>query len=306
MRSLPLFVALERQMFEKAGLNVKCEPFESPAEGLKELAEDRTDLCITIPIVSLITAEADKPGTVRMLYLAVLSADGGNDAILVRRNSTMASPAELRGRRLGIPPGKTNRAFARLALRPYLGDKPAVTIVELPMYEMLNALKNRNVMALLAFEPTISQGEEQEISRVLVRGALARAIMDPMPIAGAAIKMSFVEENPKTTRKLLAVLFKAADYVRKNEDEARRIANKHLRLKENSSGDLPLSTFWMLPELDEERRDRLQQFADLLHREEILEKPYLMERLYLEQDLIPRHAKRSDSNDDRPAPADDE
>jgi len=276
IRSLPLFVALEKGFLKEAALNVDVVEFTDPTEALALLRKGSLDIAAGFPLVTAWEEELENPGTLKMYYVASIRGDRTSDAILAPEDSTLKELFGLVGRKLGVLQGRTNMAFARLLLDAELGSDAAakVKLVELPADQQFREMKAKRVDALLTFEPWVTLGVEKSGARVLVANPVATFLMDPMPTDVGVVRASFAAERRKEMNRYVDALDKAIKWIRKNDKEARDIARKRLELKHGEANRMALCEYQTLKETrKKDNLAQLQKLADLLAGKHGIDRP---------------------------------
>ena len=287
-RSLPLLVAREKGYFGKAGLTLDAGVVANAAQKLDALMDGSLEVIPAVPFLSVLAAERTKPGMLKIFCVTLNTAAAGNDAILVRKNAQFSRPSDLRGQRVGISPGQSSVAFARLVFKQYLNPDTDLTFVEIALADHLAALDNREVSALFTFEPAISQGAKLGLTQVLVKSPLEKVLTDPLPMAVGVMAVPFLEQNPEMARQIVEVFSKAIDSIRKNEPEARAIAAKALKLNPQAAAEMGLNQFWKLDEIEREERQSLQKIVDTLYRAKLLDQDMSVRDLVLDFSKPPK------------------
>jgi NitT/TauT family transport system substrate-binding protein len=196
-----------------------------------------------------------------------------NDAILVKKDSTITSLQELKGKKLGIVAGSVQwKVLAReiLAKNNLVADKD-VTLVELALGVQAQALSAGQVDAILTVEPVPSIVKAKGIGKELVDHAAARFVANPFYSGVGVIRADFAKENPTTTKKLLAVVEKAINEINSNPDAARQYLKGHTSLDESMITTVPISRFKMYSNLSPEDKNAMKQFYDIFTKYKVVD-----------------------------------
>lgn len=192
----PLYIARDKGLFKKQGLNVKVTTLTQSTQAIPGLLRGDIDLSAGGNYVSFL--QADARGAIKLRILA----DGFHCAtdvvpVLTLPGSPIRKPADLAGRKIAV--NLTNNVQGMMinaVLKSDGVDPSKVTYVQVPFPEMSAALQRGQVDAVSAVEPFAGD----------IRGKLkARKITDSctgptakFPLSGVFATDDFVKNNPKT------------------------------------------------------------------------------------------------------------
>jgi NitT/TauT family transport system substrate-binding protein len=134
----------------------------------------------------------------------------------------LASPgidqlADLKGKRIGVEQTGVGALMLDAALKQASLTASDIQVVNLTLDQHLKAFRNKQIDALVSFEPVASQIEAAGAHRLFDSRAIPGSIVDVLAISSKAL-----EANPDTARKLLARYFQALSWLRQNLAEAAR------------------------------------------------------------------------------------
>ncbi|MBI5159526.1 ABC transporter substrate-binding protein [Candidatus Micrarchaeota archaeon] len=265
LQSLPLFVAVERGMFEKQGIRVELYRLESPNQIIDVLVSEKVDAGAP-SVAAGITAIADlkKPGSLKIYSLTCGDLEHLNDELLVAKNSSINSVAGLKGKRLGIIPGVQFSTVAKKILSENNVNPSEVTLVELPVPNQLPSLASGSVDALLTLEPTGTLGESKNISRILVRNPMVRFVSDPWCGAAGVVTSKFLTEKPAESQAFMRVMQQAI-IATQQDNRTKAYLVKYLSLPEPVAQKTPLPVFITSENIDSRTVEAYQEFADVFY-----------------------------------------
>lgn len=205
----PLEIAVRRGLFKAEGLDVKLRTVSGAAEALPLLKNGQLDVSIGayIPFINFIgSGEAD------MKIVAEGSRTApGTHTIMVPPNSDIKTPADLKGKKIGV---NTKYSVASMLVRA-AAKVHGVTLTEEKNFmqiappEMQSALMSGKVDAIQAVEPFATMTAQATGAQVIwdcSQGATAE-----FPIAGYAAMTDWVNKHPKTLAAFQRALIKAHD-----------------------------------------------------------------------------------------------
>ena len=253
MQTTAFYVALDRQLFDKAGLDVEAVRFEAPNQIIDSLVSNRADVGAPGAAAGItVLAEEKFPGTFKVFGLqgGGIKADRINDGLIVAKDSPIKSFADLRGKVLGHLPGIQWRTISRYLVRKSgLDPDKDIRLVELAVGLQVPAIIAGTIDAALALEPVGSIAVAIGEAKRAMTNPCSALIADPFYSGAAVLTSRFVQERPETARKVVQVL-----------DEATRIANTDLAHVRTS---LPKYTGIKANQLDDVAQPYLRAFGDI-------------------------------------------
>jgi len=255
------FVAKENGYLRDAGLQVREAEMESTNLMIQALSSGQADFNPSASAPALYAAEQNAPGMFKFLFITLMESGRTNNAIIVRDDAPIDSLKDLRGKKVGSPPGATSLVLLKLIFADIGIDTANDLIVqELEPRTQLQALASGHVDALFAIEPIITLGAEKGISRVLEAEPMEKHVMDPIPIAGGVVSAHFAQSHPEIVARLKEAMERSIDFIRRNEVESRSIMAKAIGMPEESARRLGINTYWKTSEVD---KLAVQSLADL-------------------------------------------
>ncbi len=265
VQGLPLYLALGRGYFKAAGLNVKMIKFQSPNQIVDALLSGQVDFVSPSGAMGILgIANLKNPGK-----LEIYAAAGGNDviqndAILVKNGSNISNLQELKGKKLGILPGIQWRTIAQdiLAKNNLVAGKD-VALVELAPGLQAPALASGEIDALLGVEPIPTIIKVKGIGKEIVSKVTAKYVANPFYGGGGAVRTEFAKQNPKTTKKVLAILALAISEINKNPNAARQYLKGNTPLDNSAIAKVPISIIKMYNNFTSQDINAIQKFYDI-------------------------------------------
>lgn len=279
--SLPFFVAKEKGYFQSEGIEVEAIKFTSSTTLTDALVSGQVNIIVAAAIGGLLSLEENSPGQFKIFVLNLhnFKENKFSDRLLVRKDSPIKNLEDLRGKILGIPSGPMAQIFAKRILKGIFNDEKAMKIVPLSFTELVNALAGGSVDAIIVTDPEAINAIEKGIARSILDAPQERYVMDPLPASGYALSSSFIQRRPKEAKKIVKAIIKAIDFIRQNEEEARKLMAKNVPLEEKIALKMNLRE-WQKPE--EINKKAVKELAELLFQEGMLKKkPEVYEIYYL-------------------------
>jgi len=222
--SLPVFVAQEKGIFEKNGLAVELEMFDTAQPLMDALCGGKLDLAgyCAFPI----TFSAQLRSGKNLLYATMLMEDSAHpiSMFVVRKDSLISSIADLKGKRVGILPTYAYKAWLELILEKN-GIKPNEVVIQQVAPAMTaSVLESKAVDAVFTNDPAVTVCLQKGIGKLLYKDALVpRYFWSPFPFASFNIAKGFAEKNPEVVKRIVKSLDEAIDFINANQQEAKKI-----------------------------------------------------------------------------------
>lgn len=191
--SAALYLARDRGLFAKEGLDVRIQPVQQSIQALPALLKGQVDVIASANYVTYLQAYEKGTLDLRILAEGVRIAPHMMD-VLVPRDSALKSPADLAGKKVGVAVLNNIQSLTLNAiLDARHAGRPVYRQILFP--QMGAALQRDQVDAVHAVEPfdTAVQGELG--ARVLLDGGSGPA--KGLPASGYVTTAGFVKKNPK-------------------------------------------------------------------------------------------------------------
>ncbi|MCI0668374.1 MAG: ABC transporter substrate-binding protein [Methylococcaceae bacterium] len=281
--ALPFYVALENGYFADSGLEVEPVKFQNGALMAQEVMAGRLAAASPGPADVYLAGEAEVPGRFRIYLQTAYTPENFIYSLLVRKDSGIKSPKDLKGRKIGVFPGLTNKLLLGLALKAQFGWNPErdVTIVGVAPPLQLDSLETHGIDALCPLEPTGTIGAAREALMFLDKGYVERQVLSPLYITAHALSAEIARKHPEALDHYVKAIEKAVAFMTTHEADARSFLPKYTPLQVDHARLTPLGTVFTVADAD---RKQFQRLSDLLARERVLTRPVEVEALYYRHD----------------------
>lgn len=265
--ALSLFTAIDKGYFADEGINVTITRMESPNQLVESLVSGRTDAGDTT-IAAGITAIADdkQPGVLKVFALACGTTQSEHlvEELVVSPNSTVASFADLRGKKMAIIPSAqwstiSKFLFNRSGLAP--GEASAEGII---LGSQLPALSQGSVDAVLALEPAGSIAEGMGVGKIVERAPLARALGGYSCLGAGVVSAKFAAERPREAAAFVRAIRRAIADVNAGRAD-RRLMTKYLAVPPEVAAKTPLPVYEGDPAKSKEISQAYQRLLDMFY-----------------------------------------
>ncbi len=218
LHQLALFVALEKGMFEEAGIKVSTVVYSNGVEMMDGFAAGEIDygyLGIAPVILKSVNAGVD------VRVLAAVNLEG---SALIGRQDIPDLPM-LEGSTIAIPGfGTVQDVLLSIILSDAGISRGNVNIVRLHPWDMTAALESGSIDAFIAWEPYPTKALRSGVGRLL---AYSGDVWPSHPCCVVACTGSFYTKRRDLIRQLLEVHLRATEWIHKNPRLAAEIGAKY-------------------------------------------------------------------------------
>lgn len=198
-------IAIEHGYFKDEGLDVQVVPVQNGPAAVAATANGAVDVTFG-DVLGWASAVSNGFTNVKLILPGSHSANGD---LLIKGQSALKSPADFKGKRIGVSPAPMAGLSVKLWLAQGGVDPADVSFVIIPTNGDGQALARGDVDAVLTFEPSTSR---------LILEQNAVSLLDPTDVAapkGAVFtayyaNTTFLEKNPETVRRLVRAIRKGA------------------------------------------------------------------------------------------------
>lgn len=193
---IPLYIARENGWLEEAlkdsGITVVWNDFESGPPINESMAAGSSDIaCLgDVPTVSALAAGQDN-----VIFASACEAPDSYQ-MLVRSDSDITSPADLKGKKVGTVVGSTGHILTEKALKSVGMTLADVEIVNISMGDAQVVLENKEVDAVAGWEPNNTRLLSTGTVKTLVKGSDCGLLGENTLVARTA----YAESNPEVLK----------------------------------------------------------------------------------------------------------
>lgn len=228
---LPLEIAIQKGFFKEEGVEVEITELQSSNLVSDGLIRGDIDVTPEMSVLPFIAAEISDPGKMKLFQVTDLTVDKPFDSIIVKTNSSIQGLEDLKGKKVGVFSGSTATNMLKLLLKEKGIDASSIQFVQLPPAQQLQALSADSIDALFAYEPSLSISLASKETRKIY-GSVFAELVNHNPLGGAFARTTFINEHPEEAKKVISALNKAADFIKTNDEDTRKIAQEAFKLNE--------------------------------------------------------------------------
>ncbi|MFH1958523.1 MAG: ABC transporter substrate-binding protein [bacterium] len=238
--SAPVMIAERMGYFKKEGLDVKIIEFPSGKTALKTMLEEGNINMVTAaqgPVMFNSFKRSDYA-----IIAAMVSTDK-NIKVLVNRDKGIKTPADLKGKKIGLTKGSGGQFFFGMFLT-YNDLEPAdVEIVDFEATELSRAISDGSVDAICSWEPNIINTQALLGEKALLLPSKGIFREDFYFVASR----KFIENNPEILKRFLKAIDRAEKYLLKKSKKSIAIVSEWLKSdKESTAAILSVLNFELM------------------------------------------------------------
>ena len=221
-------------------------------------------------------AELKFPGTFKVFGLQGGSIKYNliNDGLIVKKDSTIRSFADLKGKTLGHVPGIQWRTISSYLVRSAgLDPDKDVKLIDLAVGMQVPAVVGGTVDATLSLEPVGSIAVASGEAKRAVTNPCESVISDPFYSGAAVLTTKFLHDRPDVAHRVVEVIDQATDMVNANFDKYKSIIPKYTPIKPEQLALLAEPYLRPFHDLDEVDMNSYQAFVDVFAKEGVLKTP---------------------------------
>ncbi|WP_405951281.1 ABC transporter substrate-binding protein [Streptomyces prunicolor] len=259
-----LYIARDRGLFVKEGLDVTIQPVQQSIQALPALSKGQVDVIASANYVTFL--QADEKGTLDLRILAegVRTAPHMMD-VLVPKDSPIKTAADLKGRTVAVNILNNIQSLTLDAILDQQGaGHPVYRQIAFP--QMGPALEKGQVDAVHAVEPFDSAIQGELKTRVLLDGGSAP--VRTLPISGYVTTSDFAEKHAKTAAAFKRAIEAASKIAAQDPSVVRAELPKYTKVTENQAKTINLPAYPATTDAAQLRR-----LTELMRKRGLLKKP---------------------------------
>ena len=219
----PYFIADDEGYFEKNGIQVQQELFQDGAGVQEALIGGHIDVGYLGASPAIVGAAHDP----NIVIVAIDDLSNGGEGIVVRNDAGIETPADLRGKKIGVAFGSTTHRFLYEVLgKAGLDPRKDVKLYDMEVADQIAALQTGDIDAVANWEPWKSRAVAAG-GHVLVDDSTAEVRTYDV----IAARKDWAEAHPDALQAFLKAHFQGAELKASNPERAAELVAQHLDLK---------------------------------------------------------------------------
>lgn len=270
--NFPFFVAEKESLFTKAGLKVELVPFNSARDRDLALQSGSIDGEVADIVATALLRKGGTPVKIVSLTMGATPAEG-RFALLAAPGSGIASPGQLKGRKVGISENTIIEYVADGLLREGGVDPGAVQKLPVPQIpERLQLLLGGRLDAALLPDPFASLAAQKGARVILDDTKISRNLSQVVLI----FREEAIKQKTPAIKDLLQVYAEAASLIARNPAAYRELFIEKARIPAELQ-DTYLAPHYSRPQLP--RQEEVAAVLDWMVAKKLLPAPYKYDEL---------------------------
>jgi NitT/TauT family transport system substrate-binding protein len=239
----PLQVAVVKGFFAAEGLEVDTTPIQGGAAGIPALAAGQVQIAFSNVISTTLAAKQGLP--IEIIAAGSNTGDAPPDlaALVAKKGTSFKTGKDFEGKRIAV--NTRNNIiwlYARAWVRATGGNPDAVTYLEVPFPQMVDAVRGDRVDAAFTVEPFLSAGLATDMQVVAWP---YNTVQKGFPAAQYVANKSFLQQNPGVIDRWVRAYHKGIDWTNQNRgtEELAKIISSYTRIPPEQILKLPLPLY---------------------------------------------------------------
>ncbi|MFD3836208.1 ABC transporter substrate-binding protein [Streptomyces sp. NPDC058642] len=234
-----LYIARDRGLFEKEGLDVRVQQIQQSLQALPALSKGQIDMVASANYVTYFQAHDKGTLDIRIVAESIRAAPKMMD-VLVPKDSDIKSVADLTGRKLAVNVLNNVQSLTFNEILAEQGSPGKPVYRQIPFPQMGAALDKGQVDAVHVVEPYDSAIQDELGARVLVDGASAP--VESIPLSGYLTTKKYASGNADALAAFQRALKAAVKIAEADPEAVRNILPTYTKVtgKQADSIDLPV------------------------------------------------------------------
>lgn len=258
-----LYIARDRGLFEKEGLDVRITQVQQSLQALPALAKGQVDVVASANYVTYLQAHEKGTLDIRIVAESIRAAPRMMD-VLVSKDSDIETVADLKGRKVAV---NVLNNVQSLTFNEILEQAGAglPEYRQVPFPQMGAALEKGQVDAIHVVEPFDSVIQDELKARVLIDGSSPP--VETIPLSGYVTTNQYATENPETLAAFQRAIKAAAQIAGEDPSAVRAVVPTYTKVTADQANSIDLPVF--PPVMDATQIARL---TELMEKQGLLKK----------------------------------
>jgi NitT/TauT family transport system substrate-binding protein len=271
------WVAKQRGIFERNGLDVTLVEFRSGNEAISAHRGGSVDIVLAIPGTAMTAAERgfDLVAVAQNEVAQKRSPDTGS--IQVLKDSPYQKLTDLAGKRIAVSGLHSQKTVSMQTVFRNAGvDPAALQLIEIPFPSQFDALKSKQVDAVNTVDPYTTQLLASGLGRVIAWDYVDA--IPEQPLGAWFAKSAYAKGNPDLIDRFNKSIKESIDYMRADNERARGEVVAYTGLDPVLVKNMPMIAWDYRVRLE-----KWQEVVDMMHKSGELQTPHRAEEFLSEQ-----------------------
>lgn len=214
-----IFMAQEKGLFKKAGLDVQFKQFSGPADGVPPLIAGQVDADLTTADTPILLSRESNDNALHDVML--IDTSHGADGVVAQKE--FKTLGDLKGKTIAVTKGQCNELLLLRGLEVAGLKESDVTLTNMDADAGGAAVLAGKVPAAVTWEPWLSKAKANGASIVFSSAQTPNLLLDVVTVSDKTLK-----EKPADVRAFVAACLKGNEMANQNPQEAAQVAQKYL------------------------------------------------------------------------------
>ena len=206
----PLYIARDKGLFKKNGVDVELIVMEDPKERFPTLMADKIQMIASTVDTALLYMK--KPDDFQ--YVVAIDDSNGGDGIVA--NKDIKSIADLKGKKVAVNEGSVSQFYLNVLLAKAGLKESDLETVNMTAADAGGAFVSKRVDAAVTWEPWLTRGKTSAHGQLLTDSSKTPGLITDAII----VKTAWMNANTKDVAAIVKSWNEAVAWYRANEDEA--------------------------------------------------------------------------------------
>ena len=212
----PLYIARDKGIFKKNGVDVELIVVEDPKERFPTLMADKINLIASTVDTALLYLKTPQD----FQYVVGIDDSNGGDGIVA--NKDIKNVADLKGKQVAVNEGSVSEFYLNVLLAKAGLKESDLKTVNMTASDAGTAFVSKRVDAAVTWEPWLSRGKASDHGHLLVDSSTTPGLITDVLIG----KTTWVSAHPKDVEALVKSWNEAVGYYREHPEESVEIMAK--------------------------------------------------------------------------------
>ena len=256
---LPMFVGMDKGLFEKNGFKVEPVKFESTNLLMEAMLAGRIDASLGgVNTILLYTLESKAPGSFKIFSMVNENVERPISALAIKSDAPYQSVKDLADKKVGAHQGSAIKAFYNALAKQ---NELTAQFMQMDQNMLLPSLTAGQVDAAILLEPYVAIGLQKKAIKVLESAVFDKYLMKSAPLEASVVSNKWLNENPMLFAALKKATDEAIDVINNKPEEVKVSLAKYTPIDTETAAKLLISHYFKAEEID---RAALEEFGKVL------------------------------------------
>jgi len=247
---LPMFVGMDKGLFEKNGFKVEPVKFESTNSLMEAMLAGRIDASLGgVNTILLYTLESKAPGGFKIFSMVNEDSEKPISALAIKSDAPYQGVKDLTDKKVGSHQGSAIKALYNALAKQ---NELTAQFMQMDQNMVLPSLTAGQLDAAILLEPYVAIGLQKKAIKVLESAVFDKYLMKSAPLEASVVSAKWLNENAALFTALKKATDEAIDIINNKPEEVKVSLAKYTPIDSEIAGKLPVSHYFKSEEIDKE------------------------------------------------------